>query len=78
MAHCLLFSGTIYAGMGCTHLNKLLSSLNIPRINSDLYKKYESDVGAAIEIFANETCKESVALERKLTVDNLEKIEGLL
>ena len=66
--------GGIYSGVGCTGLNKILACLDIPTISMKLYKRYEREVGSAIEDAAKETCKKAAQEERQLVIDNLDKL----
>ena len=66
--------GAVHAGMGCTALNKLLACLNIPTISGDLFKRYEREVGCAIEVAARESCKWAAAEERRLVIENVGKL----
>ncbi|CAG5073037.1 Protein of unknown function, partial [Cotesia congregata] len=63
--------GTVHAGMGCTALNKLLACLNIPTISSTLFKRYEREIGPALEERARESCKQAAEEERQLVIDNI-------
>ncbi|XP_018399359.1 PREDICTED: uncharacterized protein LOC108777062, partial [Cyphomyrmex costatus] len=56
--------GTLNAGMGNTHLNKVLSALNIPEFNWDVFKVHEKEVGRAVEEMARESCINATAAER--------------
>lgn len=66
--------GAVHAGMGCTSLNKLLACLNIPTISMNLFKRYEREVGPAIEECAKYSCKRAAAEERQLVMDNIETL----
>ncbi|CAD6232756.1 GSCOCG00012233001-RA-CDS [Cotesia congregata] len=67
----IFFLGTVHAGMGCTALNKLLACLNIPTISSTLFKRYEREIGPALEERARESCKQAAEEERQLVIDNI-------
>ncbi|CAH0562880.1 unnamed protein product [Brassicogethes aeneus] len=47
--------GALHAGIGCTALNEVLACTNLPGILKDLYKRYEREVGPAIEAVAKES-----------------------
>ncbi|KAK0170513.1 hypothetical protein PV328_008351 [Microctonus aethiopoides] len=66
--------GILYAGMGCTALNKLLTCLNVPTISNNLYKRYEREIGPALEAIAKESCERAAAEERQLVIDNIEEL----
>ncbi|KAK0161642.1 hypothetical protein PV327_010095 [Microctonus hyperodae] len=69
-----IYVGAVHAGVGCTSLNKIISCLNIPTISPKLFKKYEREVGPAIEEAAKESCKRSAEEERRSIVENVEKL----
>ena len=58
--------GSLHAGMGNTHLNNLLSTINIPTMNHQLFKRREREVGNALENIARESCKINLNLEKKM------------
>ena len=59
----------IDAGFGETHINTLLSAINVPTVTAGFIKKNERLVGQAIEDVAKESCIESIQLEKQLTMD---------
>ncbi|XP_066596255.1 uncharacterized protein [Prorops nasuta] len=61
----------IDGGLGETHLNSLLSAMNIPAVSDTTVKKYERLVGPAIEKVAVESCVESIRIEKALTLNAL-------
>ncbi|XP_011312338.1 uncharacterized protein [Fopius arisanus] len=66
--------GTVHAGVGCTGLNKVLACLNVPTVSSNLFKRYEREVGPAIEESAKESCRRAAQEERKLVIENIDKL----
>lgn len=64
--------------MGNTHINKLLSEINIPEFHWNSYKTHENEVGRAAETLARESCLRAVAEERQLTIDKVDSIEKML
>ncbi|KAK0072472.1 hypothetical protein PV326_014432 [Microctonus aethiopoides] len=66
--------GSIHAEQGCTALNKILSCLNIPIINSNVYKRYERIVGPAIENAAKDSCRQGALAERKLIIECVDEL----
>ena len=44
--------GSLHAGIGNTHLNNLLSTMNIPTMNHRLFKKREREIGNVVENIA--------------------------
>ncbi|XP_034935711.1 uncharacterized protein [Chelonus insularis] len=69
-----LILGAIHSGIGCTALNKMLACMNCPIIYPALYKKFEREVGLAIEKTAKNSCKEAAEEERRLVVENITKL----
>ncbi|KYN10437.1 hypothetical protein ALC57_17424, partial [Trachymyrmex cornetzi] len=59
----------IESGTGNTHLNKILSAVNVPIMHTSVFKRYEKKVGAAIEELAKESCLENLKLEREMTIE---------
>ena len=49
--------GSLPAGIGNTHLNNLLSAMNIPTMNYRLFSKREREIGHVVENIARESCK---------------------
>ncbi|XP_014471570.1 PREDICTED: uncharacterized protein LOC106742804 [Dinoponera quadriceps] len=60
--------GMIDAGIGETHVNSLLTSMDVPSIGPKTIKIHERVVGKAIEEVAEGSCLKSIQLEKKLTV----------
>ena len=67
--------GAIDNGIGYTHVNGFLSTLNIPTINKTAYKNREREVGKAIEEVAINSCQ--MVLEDEIyQAENNGKIRG--
>ena len=49
--------GAIDNGIGFTHMNNFLTTLNVPTLNKSAYKKREREVGRAIEEVASKSCE---------------------
>lgn len=64
--------------MGNTHLNKILSALNIPEFNWKTFKTHEKEVGKAAEEMARESCKRATLEERQMTIENVDQVKKLL
>ena len=64
----LFLQGMVHAGMGATHVNAFLTSLNIPAVSSKTLKKHEHAVGVEIEKVAKKSCEATIATERELEV----------
>ena len=60
--------GSLNAGIGQTHVNALLSCLNIPSINHVTFKTRGREVGKAVETVAKASCMESCNEERESAV----------
>lgn len=58
----------IDAGIGPTHLNALITTMNVPALNTVTLKRYEELVGPAIEEVARRSCCDAALLEKKLTL----------
>ncbi|CAH1114723.1 unnamed protein product [Psylliodes chrysocephalus] len=54
--------GAVHSRFGQTALNKFLAVMNVPTISWSLYKRYEREIGPAIEETAKKSC--SAAEER--------------
>ena len=48
--------------------------MDLPNIYKDTYKRYENLVGKSIEDEAKNSCKKAAEEERRLVVENIEKI----
>nr|XP_046467798.1 uncharacterized protein LOC124212096 [Neodiprion pinetum] len=66
--------GAVHAGIGSTALTKLLACLNVPPITDNLFKRYERELGPAIEEYAKESCQRAAEEERKLVIENVQKL----
>lgn len=67
-------AGAVHAGVGNTNLNKILACANLPTISNRLYKRYETMVGTAIETEAKTSCLRAAMEEKKLVIENIEKL----
>ncbi|XP_074105759.1 uncharacterized protein LOC141531708 isoform X2 [Cotesia typhae] len=76
--HSDINTGAVHAGYGCTGLNKILACANIPTISPQLFKRYEREVGPAIEEAAKESCKRAAKEEQQLVNENIDKLCELL
>ena len=73
-----LIIGAVYSGNGYTGLNKIFACLDIPELNMKMFKKYEREVGSAIENATNESCQKAASEERQLVIENIEKLSEIL
>ena len=69
-----MFSGSIYAGIGCATLNKILTGIDVSPMPSALFKRYEREIDPAIEMTAKESCQRAALTERKLALESEEKL----
>ena len=73
------YLGTLNSGMGNTHINGVLSALNIQlEFNWKSFKTHEREVGKVVEEMAHESCLRAAAEEKELTINNVDVIERLL
>ncbi|XP_043271199.1 uncharacterized protein [Venturia canescens] len=66
--------GAVHSGIGETALNKLLACLNVPPISANLYKRYEREIGPAIEAAAKDSCRKAAEEEKQLVIANVDKL----
>ena len=57
--------GSLHAGMGHTHVNHVLSTMNVPTISHSTYKTREREVGCCVEAVVKESCKKVICEEKK-------------
>lgn len=57
--------GMLHAGMGPTHVNALLTSLNVPAVGANTIKAREREIGSAVEKIAKRSCTEALAAEKE-------------
>ena len=62
--------GYLCTGVGNTHLNNLLSTLNVPARNSSTFKSQERGAGKAIELVAKNSCQQFLNLEQEKAIEN--------
>ena len=62
--------GCLHTGVGNTDLNNLLSTLNVPAMNSSTFKNQERETGKAIELVAKNSCQQFLNLEREKATEN--------
>lgn len=64
-------AGCIHSGIGYTELQKICACLNLPCIDNRVYKRYEAEVGLAIEAAAKESCKRAAFEETRMVLDKM-------
>lgn len=74
----LLLTGALHTGLGHTHINKLMRTINVPTMSSTTFKRREREIGKVVENVAKETCKKAAAEERNLTIKNADELQKLL
>ena len=67
--------GSLHAGTDHTHVNHLLSTLNVPTISHKVYKVREREVGHSVESVAKESCKNVNCVEN---INNCENEDGVV
>lgn len=60
--------GALNAGIGHTHVNSLLSCLDIQTVNHVTFKVREREIGKAVESIASESCLENCCKEREMAI----------
>ena len=54
----------LHAGIGPTHVNALLTSMNVPAVSANTMKAREREIGPAIENIAESSCSEALETEK--------------
>ena len=74
----------LHAGIGATHVNAFLSSLNIPPLSEHTLTNRQREVGNALEYVANKSCKAQAEEERRraaetqgITEEELQRLDHL-
>ena len=65
--------GMLHVGIGPTHVNESLSSINVPSLGESTLKARKREVRPQIEKLAKESCLESLESERNLWKEDNEK-----
>ena len=60
----------LHAGIGQTHINNVLATIDIPPLNLCTYKQREREVGRAVECIAKTSCQDSLNRERAQALVN--------
>ena len=60
--------GCLHTGIGETHLNNLLCTLNIPPMNPVTFKSRENEIGHAVEQVTRRSCKTAMSEERNAAI----------
>ncbi|XP_044166167.1 uncharacterized protein LOC122950140 [Acropora millepora] len=59
-----LAAGMLHAGIGATHVNALLTSINLPAVHENTLKAREREIGPALEKIAKRSCKNAIEKEK--------------
>ena len=62
--------GTLHIGIGETHVNNFLTTMNIPPLNNVTFKKREKEIGNAVECIASTSCIENLQKEKENAQSN--------
>ncbi|KAL7297777.1 hypothetical protein TKK_0008811 [Trichogramma kaykai] len=65
-------------GMGNSHFNKILASLDVPQLHWSSFKRHEEEVGPVIEKLVKESCEKAAVLERELTIQTIDHLMAML
>ncbi len=63
------FLAMIHTGLGPEQVGYFFTTMNIPPITAKALKKREREIGTSIEKKAEETCKQAVQEEIRITYD---------
>ena len=63
--------------LGLSHVNALLTSINIPPVNQSTFKAREREVGPAIEEVAKASCKEAMEVEKEFWRKETEEVVSI-
>ena len=67
----------LHAGIGPSHVNALLTSINIPPVSQSTFKAREREVGPAIEEVAKALCKEAMEVEKEFWRNETEEVVSI-
>ena len=59
----------LHAGIGPTHVNSLLTSINLPAVSENTLKAREREIGPVIERVAKESCGKALEVEKSQWMD---------
>ena len=54
----------LHAGIGPSHVNSLLTSINLPAVAENTLKAREREIGPVIEKVAQESCETALQVEK--------------
>ena len=67
--------GSLHIGIGQTHLNNLLTTLNVPSMSNVLFKRREREIGKEVENVAKKSCNQMLEKEKKNAEEKEKKSE---
>ena len=67
----------LHAGIGPSHENALLTSINIPPVSQSTFKAREREVGPTIEEVAKTSCKEAMEVEKEFWRKETEEVVSI-
>lgn len=70
--------GALHVGKGHTQTTNFLSVMDIPSMSQGTFKRHERYLIPAIEEVTQRNMEEAVALERQLTLENIDEIKKYL
>lgn len=73
----LVHLGMLHAGIGPSHVNALLTSINIPPVSQSTFKAREREVGPAIEEVAKASCEEAMEVEKECWRKETEEVVSI-
>ena len=65
--------GSLHIGIGQTQLNNLLTTLNVPPVSNVLFKRWEREIGNAVEIVTRKSYNEILEKEKKKSRNRISK-----
>lgn len=72
-----LAAGMLHAGIGPSHVNALLTSINKPPVSQSTFKAREREVGPAIKEAAKASCEEAMEVEKECWRKETEEVVSI-
>jgi len=67
----------LHAGIGPSHVNALLTSINTPPVSQSTFKAREREVGPAIKEAAKASCEEAMEVEKECWRKETEEVVSI-
>ena len=64
LQNCCPLIGMLHAGIGPSHVNSLLTSINLPAVAENTLKAREREIGPVIEKVAKESCETALQVDK--------------